>query len=186
MSDVVLRCAHCGTTQSSPGECEACHEGQVRYFCTNHSPGQWLDGQVCSQCGAAYGRPAPRPASRPPIPTPAPERGSAPRRDTSGTPVPSRHPADPWGEKSAPTTPTKRDYTTEEAIARARALKRLHDLLGGIYARRRTPDDIPPLGYSPAPVIAGGCLRFVLLIVLFFLLSFFGLSMMGSWLMLGF
>ena len=41
-------------------------------------------------------------------------------------------------------------------------------------------------GYSVAPLIAGGCLRFVLLIFLFLLLSFFGLSMMGSWLMFGF
>jgi hypothetical protein len=185
MSGVVLRCAHCGTTQSSPGECEACHEGQVRYYCTNHSPGRWLDGHVCSECGAAYGRPARRPAA-PPIPPPPPASRPPPRRDTSATPVPSGHRADPWGEKSPETTPRERDYAAEEAIARARALKRLHDLLGGTYARRRTADDIRTPGYSVAPVIAGGCLRFVLLVFLFLLLSFFGLSMMGSWLMFGF
>jgi len=40
--------------------------------------------------------------------------------------------------------------------------------------------------YSAAPVIAGGCLRFVLLIFLFLLLSFFGLQMLGSWLLFSF
>ena len=44
---VVLRCPSCGTTQATPGECEACHEAQVRYFCTNHEPGLWLDGTSC-------------------------------------------------------------------------------------------------------------------------------------------
>ena len=33
---VVLRCPTCGTTQGDAGECEACSEGEVRYFCTNH------------------------------------------------------------------------------------------------------------------------------------------------------
>ena len=42
MSGVVLRCPQCGTVQRDSGECEACHEADVRYFCTNHTPGQWL------------------------------------------------------------------------------------------------------------------------------------------------
>ncbi|MEO8548564.1 MAG: hypothetical protein ABI678_01265 [Kofleriaceae bacterium] len=63
---VVLRCPNCGTTQTTPGDCEACHEAQVRYFCTNHEPGIWLDGPTCPQCAA---RPAPAP--RPPRPRPA-------------------------------------------------------------------------------------------------------------------
>jgi hypothetical protein len=62
---VVLRCPNCGTTQATPGDCEACHEAQVRYFCTNHEPGIWLDGPTCPQCAA---RPAPAP--RPPRPRP--------------------------------------------------------------------------------------------------------------------
>ena len=49
---VVQRCPNCGTTQASAGECEACHEGQVRYFCTNHEPGVWLAGRTCPQCEA--------------------------------------------------------------------------------------------------------------------------------------
>ena len=184
MSAVVLRCAHCGTTQSTPGECEACHEGQVRFYCTNHKPGRWLDGQVCSQCGAAYGRPDPRPA----VPrTPKLAQASPPssRRDTSEI-ASSRDRPDPWRGRSPPAVPPEHDYVTEEAVARAKALKRLHDLLGGAYARRRTAGDIGTPGYSVAPLIAGGCLRFLLLVFLFLLLSFFGLSMMGSWFMFGF
>lgn len=75
MSGVVLRCPHCGTVQPAGGECEACREAPVRYFCTNHVPGVWLDSAFCAQCGARFGDPAPareaprppeRPASRPP------------------------------------------------------------------------------------------------------------------------
>ena len=64
---VVLRCPNCGTTQATSGECEACHEAQVRYFCTNHEPGIWLTGPTCPQCAA---RVAPRPPA--PIPRPRP------------------------------------------------------------------------------------------------------------------
>jgi hypothetical protein len=83
---VVLRCSSCGTTQSRPGECEACHEAQVRYFCTNHEPGIWLEAASCPQCGARFGvaaRPvaAPIPTRarrRPPTPVRAPRPVSAP------------------------------------------------------------------------------------------------------------
>jgi hypothetical protein len=54
MSGVVLRCSNCGTVQAGMGECEACHEAQVRYFCRNHAPGLWLDAPLCSQCGARF------------------------------------------------------------------------------------------------------------------------------------
>ena len=72
MSDVIIRCPNCGTTQRALGECEACHEADVRYFCTNHGPGQWLDGAACPVCGARYGvdpersRPDPRERPEPP------------------------------------------------------------------------------------------------------------------------
>jgi hypothetical protein len=36
-------------------------------------------------------------------------------------------------------------------------------------------------GYSAAPSIAGGCLKFVVLIFLFLMLTFFWLSMLGGW-----
>ena len=81
MSGVVIRCPNCGTSQSSLGECEACHEADTRYFCANHEPGRWLDGPMCAGCGARYGmkpvssRAAPRERSQPPpgaLPLPAP------------------------------------------------------------------------------------------------------------------
>ena len=65
---VVLRCPTCGTTQGDLGECEACSEGEVRYFCTNHDEGIWLDGSVCSRCGARFGD-APRKPPTPPPPS---------------------------------------------------------------------------------------------------------------------
>ena len=78
MSGVVLRCPNCGTTQALQGECEACHEADVRYFCPNHTPGRWLDAPVCAFCGARIGGTRPRTATPPP----------APRRDTPITRVP--------------------------------------------------------------------------------------------------
>ncbi len=64
---VVQRCPTCGTTQSTAGECAACHEAQVRYFCTNHEPGLWLSGPTCPQCEARATL-----AARPSPATPAP------------------------------------------------------------------------------------------------------------------
>ncbi len=88
MSVVVLRCPHCGTTQSAPGECHACSEADVRYFCRNHDPGQWLDGPTCLACGTRFGeRPPPRSPQPPPA---APQtRRSTPRPDVPSLP-PSR------------------------------------------------------------------------------------------------
>jgi hypothetical protein len=81
MSEVVLRCPACGTTQSHPGECEACSESEVRFFCGNHNPGLWLDDAMCKICGVKFGDP-PR---RPPLTSRTPPR--LPSRDTRG-PVP--------------------------------------------------------------------------------------------------
>lgn len=75
MSAVVLRCPNCGTTQGVLGECEACHEAGVRYFCTNHTPGRWLDDPQCYACGARFGVDAPAP--RAPAPSPPPRAGRA-------------------------------------------------------------------------------------------------------------
>ena len=71
---VVLRCQTCGTTQTHAGECEACAEGEVQYFCANHDPGVWLDGPVCGRCGARFGE---RPRATPRAPTrPVPVEGA--------------------------------------------------------------------------------------------------------------
>ena len=86
MSDPVLRCPNCGTTQAAPGECDTCHEADVRWFCPNHTPGLWLDGPVCAECAARPKRATPpRPRATTPPPrdlsrgAPAPE--PPPRRD---------------------------------------------------------------------------------------------------------
>ena len=86
MSGVVIRCPHCGTTQSTLGECEACHEATTRYFCPNHEPGRWLDEPSCPVCGARVGVPGVTPPSsprpRPTTPSAPPTRRAAPPRRT--------------------------------------------------------------------------------------------------------
>ena len=47
---VVQRCPNCGTTQATAGECDACHDAQVRFFCTVHET--WLDAARCPTCEA--------------------------------------------------------------------------------------------------------------------------------------
>jgi hypothetical protein len=105
MSGVVLRCPHCGTTQATPGECEACHEAEVRWFCPNHSPGRWLDAPRCPECGAGVARERPPP---PPPPAPPSRRPSAvPPLGAPSRPIEPRRPRDdpfdrPWGERGEP------------------------------------------------------------------------------------
>ena len=106
MTGVVLRCPNCGTTRSAAGECEACHEAQVRYFCTNHNPGEWLEGPACPRCGAKFGdRPAsPAPAPRPTRSAPPPAGGMAGRTTTPpDRPAPAEPPS-PWGRRSSRST----------------------------------------------------------------------------------
>lgn len=91
MSDVVLRCPNCGTTRPSPGECEACHEAEARYFCPNHTPGRWLDAPACTACGARFGARA-RATPLPPGPSTPPPRRDAPRPTPTPTPTPPRTP----------------------------------------------------------------------------------------------
>lgn len=159
MSLVVLRCPNCGTTQAAPGECDACHEAQVRYFCTNHNPGQWLTSPRCPQCGAQFGvaeparRTAPppaRPSVKPPVQPPAPKVVPRPV-----APVPRRK-FNPWGPASAPPGSEGRDALAE----------RLRGVLAGPSRYRRAaeapPYDMEPL---PVPVARAGCLGRALLLV---------------------
>lgn len=139
MTGVVLRCPNCGTTQAVTGECEACHEEQVRYFCTRHKPGVWLDKPACSQCGAKFGDPSsaePAPPRSPPSRTPPP----------TWTPPGSR-PADrPPATRDAPEAERPR-----EAAGEARGKRRSG---GGIFpGARRTgsPPESPPGGAWPPP-----------------------------------
>lgn len=169
MSGVVLRCPNCGTTQSVRGECEACHEAQIRYYCTNHSPGRWLDGQACSQCGAVYGRSGPsvRPSRQ--TATPRPESPKSMEAPPPSRTADWRRPS-PWGRRPPPIPPAG-DYVTEEAVERAKALERLRELMSGAYWRRRPAREVDMSGYPAAP-IAGGCLRVVVIIFLMLALSY--------------
>ena len=161
MSGVVLRCPACGTTQSHPGECDACYDDQVRYCCGNHTPALWLEKPVCQECGAKFGE-APR---RQPVPPPRP--ASAPptrrrRRPDSRPPVPRSEDdpprSPPSDAEAAPTAPT------------------LADLLARILSARRRPtrdwaDDAPPWESLPEfplrTLPLKGCLvRLVWLVVL--------------------
>jgi len=69
---------------------------------------------------------------------------------------------------------------SDEAAARAKAVERLRRLLGAARYGRRAPDPTDFTYGSPMPMMAGGCLRAALLIMLFFLLvSFLGLANFG-------
>jgi hypothetical protein len=179
MSAVILRCDNCGTSQSARGLCEACHEGQVRYFCTNHDPGRWLETPKCPKCGAEYGVTVPPPPRRPdtgdlrirrkaPSPSDPPTPATRPGKRTGG----------PWGLR--PPRAPEEILVSDEAVARARAVDRLRRLLDAARYGRRTPDPTDFTYGSPTPMMAGGCLRAFLLIMLFFLLvSFLGLANFG-------
>lgn len=179
--NVVLRCPNCGTTRATAGECEACHEAQARYFCTNHRPGLWLDAPVCPRCGARFGGSASVPsAARPAVPaskvpahsTPAvraPARVSA----SSGPPPPSysrSRPATaaPDGSRASPVRSAP--ALEEEFAASESGLAPWQRLLGAVL---RTRYMTLASGFGRERSLAkpsrGGCLRrLVICIVLLF------------------
>lgn len=129
---VVLRCPTCGTTQGDVGECEACSEGEVRYFCTNHDEGIWLDSPVCSRCAAKFGDPARKPRApvgpsrpagapdfRPPRRPPAPERPSEP--DFGGRPPRRAEFEEPVEPETLPRTKSLAELLEEIVEERTRA-----------------------------------------------------------------
>lgn len=101
MSALVRRCPNCGSTQDGAGECETCHEPEVRLFCPNHAPGRWLDAPPCDACGATLGA---GPVVRtPPPPRPLPPRPTAPRPAPSAPPrVRTRRPEVPGDGRDLP------------------------------------------------------------------------------------
>ena len=130
---VVFRCPTCGTTQGHAGECEACSEGEVRYFCTDHGEGVWLDGPICGVCGARFGDaptnrppPAPRvsippagaPDFRPPMRRHTPERPSEPDFGRATSPSEGEAP------EVLPPAPSLGELLEEFAEERARARAR--------------------------------------------------------------
>jgi hypothetical protein len=172
MSGVVLRCANCGTTQSTSGECQACHEQNVRFYCTRHTPGLWLTMPVCSQCGAEYGKDLPPKERAPPRPGPATRRfPKRPERSEKGSDRPG-----PWGPLASRDEPREepRGLDSRAAIDR---------LLREYYRRRHRVDEdtdvVIARGTSVRP-LAGGCLRIVLIFFLLSMLMMYVLSSLGG------
>ena len=168
MSGVILRCPNCGTTRTAPGECEACHEGQVRYYCTMHTPGRWLDTPSCPKCGARFGEPMAgpvRPVPAAPARTPLPAPRAAPRPG----PEPAGLPAAGAGSRRRP----KRLPAVEDAEVDARdeyppRAVSWRDLLDAARARHVPRDAV--FDRETAPLFRprlGGCLGRVMLILVF-------------------
>lgn len=170
---VVLRCPNCGTTAAHAGECEACHETEVRYFCSNHTPGLWLDTSSCPTCGARFGVADRRPpAVEPP---PARTRPSVPRASITSRP-------------SAPIRPRTRapDYTDELGRAPPPAPLWQSLLKAALRARYLSPRALPHRERAPVGPGLGGCLRRLIMLVLLLLLAlagavfFLGRSLLGG------
>ena len=168
MSDVVLRCPHCGTTQATPGECEACHEEAVRHFCPNHSPGRWLDGPVCPECSAraATGRAAPPPPRRgasraPKRETPHKMPGGIPRESPREVPsdVPRDVPPAPPRRKPAPAwSDTPRE--APPVAARDTPPRRMPRWPGAALPPELRPEEmLPAMLRSRGLAFAVGCLK---------------------------
>ena len=185
MSRVVLRCPNCGTTKAGPGECDACHEAQVRYYCTNHTPGRWLETASCPQCGARFGeavRPPspPRPAARPhpPAPTPAPP--------PTGTPPSTRSPSWRPGGGRSPWTPRKIREEDEDGLDASEVsggsdhalATRLREMIEAAARARRTPWGHAPMPDSSRVVLGlGGCFIRGLFLAIFLLFGFLMMSL---------
>ena len=184
MTGVVLRCPNCGTTRSTPGECEACHEAQVvRYYCTNHDPGEWLDEPTCGDAGRIR-RSAAAPSAGPVAVTPAalatPAAAAHARRFVraaaeGGAPAGCRAALALGPATTIPgwvrqrERPQRSPHHLETAARLPAAVSRIKALLP------------PDLGESPDPRIVvgpspGGCLRFLLTAVLLFFAGMFFLS----------
>lgn len=179
---VVLRCPSCGTRQVRAGECEACSEGEVRYFCTNHDEGIWLEGAVCSRCDAKFGD-----APRKPPASPAP---SVPTRPADfRKPVRRRPPERPLdldvGER--PPLGSEREKPAEpEVLPRTPSLRDLLEEISARRARARRGYDVEVPGTEPrAPRVGlpfAGCLvravglvvLLVVVVIIFLVLLFAG------------
>jgi hypothetical protein len=151
MSGVVLRCPVCGTTQNHPGECDACSDDQVRYFCGNHDPGRWLDAPTCRTCGAVFGEAPRRPPTSPTRP-PSPRRpATATRRSESRAPIPSRGEDDPprGRTRDSEVAPSLADLVARMLAARWRGT-------GGPMTREPPWESAPEFRLPTLPI--KGCL----------------------------
>jgi hypothetical protein len=184
MSGVVLRCPSCGTTRAALGECDVCHEAQVRFYCTNHTPGRWLDSGSCPKCGSQFGvsdrpplvhsppRSSPASPPRQPGAPPPPAAALPPKAGRKGyTSWPARG---PWGR---PVLPGHERETRPRSDAFREAIeRRLPDRFreAARVRRMREGPDLPPIW------VATGCLRPVLLMLLFFVLASLAMPLLLS------
>ena len=171
MSGVVLRCPNCGTTTASPGECQACHNDEVRYYCTNHTPGLWLNAPKCPECGAALGDPGRPPAPPPRVRRPTPPPAASPGRKRFMPPLPEGA-SRPWVRRTKP--PDRDDGAAPRYGRGERPDPRIAswlDLLGEAASRaRRVRAEATPIPDTAKVGMAlGGCLmRAVFMMVLLF------------------
>lgn len=180
MTGVILRCPNCGTSTSTTGECEACHEAQVRYYCTSHKPGRWLDESACPQCGAKFGDPVRRPSRR--APAAAPPRS----RTTPAPPTPPRaHPRpSPWSHREREGSPASDRGEGDKSVA-LRGLRTAR-MLEIFRAASRTSRMSPRATYTapatpPVGAALGGCLmRFVILAMFLVFMFVLMLSFVGG------
>jgi hypothetical protein len=184
MTGVILRCPNCGTAKTSPGECEACHEAQVRYYCTNHKPGRWLDAPVCPQCGATFGEPIRPPAGTFPPAAPSRPKTAPPAPTRSETPPAPRASVRPWGrrERERPPEPRLGAEDGSASTGDPRAARMLEILRAASRASRLsrgatyTTPEAPPVG-----AVLGGCLmRFILLMMFLLILFTLMVSLLGG------
>ena len=182
MTGVILRCPNCGTAKATPGECEACHEAQVRYYCTNHEPGRWLDAPLCTQCGAKFGDPA-RPPVVPSPPTsvrpPTPAVASAPTRKDAPSWWPKAG-GGPWGgRKRLPSAEMEVEAHDARAAERDALMTRLPELLTRASSRIRRRHEEVEVPEAPAVGLAlGGCLIRALFLAMFLLVAFVIMSVL--------
>jgi|GEM_PF-1109833 len=182
MTGVILRCPNCGTATATAGECEACHEAQVRFYCKNHTPGHWLDAPACPQCGAKFGdalrptTPSVRPPVRPRPPAPSPKAASRP------APPPLDASPGPWGRKERRRSvrpDVEADGASAGDIRTARMLEMLRALSRAGRISRRSTYPVPEA--PPASAAAGGGLmRFMLLVMFLFIILPLIFSLIGG------
>lgn len=163
MTGVIVRCPNCGTERSALGECEACHEAQSRYFCTNHTPGLWLDSPACARCGSRFGQP-----TRAPAPPPRPATAPASPASRNRVPPSRRPPDDVFGRLESP--PRTRPPSLAEILA---AAVRARD---AARARRDSASD----SAAPRGSLGGCFIRAVLFLLLFVVMIVGGIFMFAS------
>ena len=187
---VVRRCPQCGTQQTPPGECEACHEANVRYYCTNHSPGLWLEAKSCPTCGATFGAPAPspprpRPSGRPPstrAAAPSPSRSTSPPRPVRMAPSVDA-PDSPPPATYMPTAPPVSTRLPSSTPAHGLELSPLERILRSAIRPRSLPVEGDGYG-APSPLTmartAAGCVvRLFFIVVALVLAAIAALFVLG-------